>query len=473
MLRSIVPEILHFLPPFRQAWAQGAKEYAHIEARRIPNCKGDDFALMQTPEPKHMGNSTSPKKTMKEVKRALGAMKALNICATGDSTTTGRPKYFQSLNLRRFHDGILTWSQSKRIAQAAADLLGVEHVRLYQGGFCRKGDAEGSTISVLNAGTNIHRDSDMTPVGGQHYITAWCPLRPIDPEVDSTLIFWDGSHDYTYGTDEQDAALKSIASDPSVRTYDQNLEDKVVKSQVILSAYADRRDESAVVAFAARTNDVTAFDDFGLNNLTLPEVISMKKELTKGRQRKLRVTEEEAKTRQSVCRHWTPGTGHMDAWSPFITGPQMAGVCDLATPSSMVRHIFPEGSSGEALMQEMWQADTLKSKTSWQGARTFGRLDLGDCTFHHGETMHAAAAPPQRDWKAGATTKDAPPRPVREAVTLTYMGAESRKIPLEAFKKMSNVKEIKDQEDYASYSRWYGDVESGAVIDHEECPQIV
>ena len=53
------------------------------------------------------------------------------------------------------------------------------------------------------------------------------------------------------------------------------------------------------------------------------------------------------------------------------------------------------------------------------------------------------------------------------------MGAESRKIPLEAFKKMSNGKEIKDQEDYASYSRWYGDVESGAVIDHEECPQIV
>ena len=102
------------------------------------------------------------------------------------------------------------------------------------------------------------------------------------------------------------------------------------------------------MAFAARTNDVTAFDDFGLNNLTLPEVISMKKELTKGRQRKLRVTEEEAKTRQSVCRHWTPGTGHMDAWSPFITGPQMAGVCDLATSSSMVRHIFPEGSSGEA-----------------------------------------------------------------------------------------------------------------------------
>ena len=461
MLRNIVPEILHFLSPFRQAWAQGAKEYAHIEARRIPNCKGDDFALMQTPEPKHMGNSTSPKKAMKEVKRALGAMKALDICATGDQTTTGIPKYFQSLNLRRFHDGILTWSQSKRIAQAAADLLGVEHVRLYQDGFFRKGDAEGSTIGVLNTGTNIHRDADMTPVGGQHYITAWCPLRPIDPEADSTLIFWDGSHDYTYGTDEQDAALKSIASDPFVRPYDQNLEDKVVKSQVMLS---DAGSDVGV--------DVTLFDDFGLNNLTLPELILLKKELTKGRQRKLRLTEEEAKIRQSVCRHWAP-VDPRHAWSPFNSGQQMAGVCDLATPTSMARLAFPEGSSGEALMQEMWQADTIKSKNSWQGARTFGRLELGDCTFHHGETMHAAAAPPQRDWEAGATTKDAPPRPVREAVTLTYMGAESRKIPLEAFKKMSNVKEIKDQEDYASYSRWYGDIESGALIDHEECPQIV
>ena len=469
MLRGIVPEIRDFLPCFRQAWAQGAKEYAHTEARRLPNCKRDDMVLMHTPEPKHMGNSTSPKKAMKEVKRALGAMKVLDICSVGD--VKNFPKYFQSLNLRRFHDGIMTWAQSKRIAQAAADLLGVEHVRLYQDGFFRKGDMEGTSISVLNAGTNIHRDSDMTPVGGQHYITAWCPLRPIDPEKDSTLIFWDGSHVALHGTDEQDSALKSIAKDPHPRTDDQTLEEKYISKSFLLNPALTGRSDSAVTSFALNTEaDHGEFPDLKPNNHTLMELLRMKKELLKGRQRVPRVTEEEERLRGTVCNTKLPK--HGEQWSPFFSGTQLVEVCDPPPISGALRTAF-DFDDGEQMLQEMWEADVIKSKNIWQGARTFGKLDLGDCTFHHGETTHAAAIPPQRQWEAGQTAKDAPPREVREAVTLTYMGVDSRKIPLVAFKEMSGVKNIKDQEDYASYSRWYHDIEAGAVINHEECPVIV
>jgi len=425
------------------------------------------MVLKQTPEAKHMGNSTSPKKAVKEVKRALGAMKAVDICSVGDSKNF--PKYFQSLNLRRFHDGIRTWAQSKRVAQAAADLLGVEHVRLYQDGFFRKGDTEGTSIAVLNAGTNIHRDSDMTPVGGQHYVTAWCPLRPIDPEKDSTLIFWDGSHVHSHGVDDQDSALKSIASDPHPRTDDQNLEEKYLSKSFLLNPDLTSWDQSAVRRMATNAElDRGEFPDVETNNFTLLELLEMKKELAKGRQRVPRVTEEEARLRGTVCGAKVPK--HGETWSPYFAGTQLVEVCDPPPPAGPLLTSFGKKN---ALLNEMWEADKVKSQNFWQGARTFGKLDLGDCTFHHGETTHAAAVPPQRDLLAGQTTKDAPPREVREAVTLTYMGAESCKIPLAAFKKMSGVKDIKDQEDYASYSRWYDDIEAGAVIDHEECPIIV
>ena len=466
MLRNVVPEILDFRPCFRQAWAQGAKEYAHIEARRLPNCKFDDMALMQTPKPKHMGNSTSKKKALKEVRRALGAMKALDVCSAGDSKNV--PKYFQSLNLRRFHDGISTWAANHRIAKAAADLLGVEHVRLYQDGFFRKGDLEGTRVNVLNQGTNIHRDSDMTPVGSQHYVTAWCPLRAIDPDKDSTLMFWDGSHEYAHGRDAYDAQLKSslVVGRYQDLEDDQTLEDRVLTREAALNR------KNSLVPWSTLVNLVDAeesgsFSSLEANDASELELLQLKTEFAKGRMRTPRLTEEQDRLRNSICHSFVAE----EKYNPFLPGKQEGEMCDPLPPDQKYLNGMMTKET-EKLYRAAWEADVSKNKNKWINSRTFGKLELGDCTFHHGETLHAAAIPPQRDWEGGATSEDAPPREVREAVTLTYMAADARKIPYAAFSRLMGEKDITNHEDYASFGRWYDEVTGGAVIDHKECPLI-
>ena len=372
------------------------------------------------------------------------------------------------LNLRRYHDGISTWAASHRIAKAAADLLGVEHVRLYQDGFFRKGDLEGTRVNVLNQGTNIHRDSDMTPVGSQHYVTAWCPLRPIDPDKDSTLMFWDGSHEYAHGRDALDSLLKSsilLGKFQDVED-DQNLEDRVLTRQTALNRKFNYRQNKLVNLVDAEESG--SFSSLKANDDSSVKLLKLKAEFAKGRMRIPRLTEEQDRLRRSICHSYQAE----DNYNPFVPGSQEAEVCDPLPPSHKELSRM-ETKAEEELLRAAWEADVTKSKNKWINARTFGKLELGDCTFHHGETTHAAAIPPQRDWDGGATAQDAPPREVREAVTLTYMAADARKIPYAAFSNMMGEKDITNHEDYASFGRWYDEVADGAVIDHKECPIIL
>ena len=468
MLRNLVPEILDFRPCFRQGWAQVAKDYAHSEARRLPNCKFDDMALMQTPKPKHMGNSTSEKKALKEVRRALGALKALDICSSGDSNNA--PKYYDTLNLRRWHDGISTWAASHRIAKAAADLLGVEHVRLYQDGYFRKGDLEGTRVDVLNQATNIHRDSDMTPIGSQHFVVAWCPLRPIDPDKDSTLMFWGGSNDYAHGRDAYDSLLKSSVVLGRYQNIDdgQTLEDRVLTRQAALNRRIKYRQGGLVNLVDAEESG--SFSSLEGNNASSIEMLELKAEFAKGRMRIPRLTEEQDSLRTSICQNYEAEHNY----NPFEPGSQSSQgeLCDPLPPSHEELSSY-DTKEEEELLRAAWEADVAKNKNKWIDARNFGKLELGDCTFHHGETMHAAAVPPQRDWKGGATAEDAPPREVRESVTLTYFAADARKIPYPAFSFMMGLEDISKHEDYDVFGSWYDEVADGAVIDHKECPLIL
>ena len=466
MLRNMVPEIKDFRPCFRQAWAQVAKDYAHTEVRRLPNCKFDDMALMQTPAAKHMGNSTSEKKALKEVRRALGALKALDVCSAQDDKND--PKYYDTLNLRRYHEGVKTWAASRRIAKAAADLLGVEHVRLYQDGYFRKGDVEGTRVDVLNQATRIHRDSELTPVGSGNFVVAWCPLRAIDPDKDSTLMFWDGSHEYAHGRDAYDSFLKSSLVIGRYQDLEdqQNLEDRVLTRQVALNRRLNYKEDALVNLVDAEENG--SFSSLETNNASRIELLKLKAEFAKGRMRIPRLTEEQDRLRTAICHSYEAEVDY----SPFMPGSREDEVCD-PLPLSHEELSSCDTKEEEELLRAAWEADVAKNKNKWINARTFGKLELGDCTFHHGETLHAAAVPPQRDWSGGATVGDAPPREGREAVSLTFIDADARKTPYAAFSGMMGMEDITNHEDYEVFGGWYPEVADGAVIDHKECPLVL
>lgn len=99
--------------------------------------------------------------------------------------------YFQAVNGHRVRQSINEIATSKRLGKAAASLLQVPSVRLYQTAiFVKNG-------SSVNTDTEWHADLSMVPldvaVGG--YLTFWCPLNQLHhSRGDSILWFAEGSH---------------------------------------------------------------------------------------------------------------------------------------------------------------------------------------------------------------------------------------------------------------------------------------
>lgn len=101
--------------------------------------------------------------------------------------------YFQFLHLHKISPDIATVAQSRRLGYAAATLLGVRSVRLYQTGlFIKRADW------FPNA-TGWHQDLNMVPLDTSSYITFWCPLQRLTHN-DTVLMFASRSH--------RDVALK-------------------------------------------------------------------------------------------------------------------------------------------------------------------------------------------------------------------------------------------------------------------------
>eukprot|EP00879_Flechtneria_rotunda_P030626 GHRR01033285.1.p1 GENE.GHRR01033285.1~~GHRR01033285.1.p1 ORF type:complete len:277 (+),score=84.27 GHRR01033285.1:143-973(+) len=95
--------------------------------------------------------------------------------------------FLQFFNLHRMEPAIQQLVWSKQLAAAAAQLLSVQRLRLYQDCVFLKepGYAE----------TNWHSDLRMTPLDTNTFVTAWIPLRPIKGgEHDSGLVFAACSH---------------------------------------------------------------------------------------------------------------------------------------------------------------------------------------------------------------------------------------------------------------------------------------
>jgi len=102
-----------------------------------------------------------------------------------DRDTYGKA-FLQIMNLWRVDEGVKKFVLSKRLAKIAADLLGVENVRIYHDQALFKEAGGGPTP--------WHQDQYYWPIDTNNTITMWMPLMDIDVDM-GMLTFASGSFD--------------------------------------------------------------------------------------------------------------------------------------------------------------------------------------------------------------------------------------------------------------------------------------
>jgi ectoine hydroxylase-related dioxygenase (phytanoyl-CoA dioxygenase family) len=102
-----------------------------------------------------------------------------------DRDTYGKA-FLQIMNLWRVDEGVKKFVLSKRLAKIAADLMGVENVRIYHDQALFKEPGGGPTP--------WHQDQYYWPIDTNNTITMWMPLVDIDVDM-GMLTFASGSFD--------------------------------------------------------------------------------------------------------------------------------------------------------------------------------------------------------------------------------------------------------------------------------------
>jgi ectoine hydroxylase-related dioxygenase (phytanoyl-CoA dioxygenase family) len=93
--------------------------------------------------------------------------------------------FLQAVNLWRVDDDVRRFVLAPRFARAAAELLGVEGVRLYH---------DQALVKQARGGpTPWHQDQGYWPLGTDRTITMWMPMVDVPAEVGS-MVFAGGSH---------------------------------------------------------------------------------------------------------------------------------------------------------------------------------------------------------------------------------------------------------------------------------------
>lgn len=100
--------------------------------------------------------------------------------------------FLQVMNLWRASEDVRRFVFGKRLASVAAQLLGVEAVRLYHDQSLYKEPSGGITPA--------HADQYYWPLASDRTITAWIPLQPVPLEM-GPLEFYTGSHCSVLGRD--------------------------------------------------------------------------------------------------------------------------------------------------------------------------------------------------------------------------------------------------------------------------------
>ncbi|HZG58572.1 phytanoyl-CoA dioxygenase family protein [Paenibacillus sp.] len=118
--------------------------------------------------------------------------------------------FIQVGNLWEYSEAAARFTLAKRFARIAAELMGVEGVRIYHDQALYKEPGGGHTP--------WHQDQIYWPLETDHTITMWMPLVPISEEVGS-MMFASGSH-------RNGLIDKTVISDESHRTLAQYIEGK-------------------------------------------------------------------------------------------------------------------------------------------------------------------------------------------------------------------------------------------------------
>lgn len=121
-----------------------------------------------------------------------------------DRDTYGKA-FLQIMNLWRNDENVRKFTLAKRFAKIAADLLGVENVRIYHDQALFKEAGGGPTP--------WHQDQYYWPVDTTNTITMWMPLIDINVDM-GMLTFASGSHKKGYALDKE-------ISDESEESFDQ------------------------------------------------------------------------------------------------------------------------------------------------------------------------------------------------------------------------------------------------------------
>lgn len=93
--------------------------------------------------------------------------------------------FIQAENLWKLNKGVAAFSLGKRFGKIAADLMGVDRVRIYH---------DQALFKEPNGGyTPWHQDQIYWPLENARAVTMWMPLRECGAEA-GALVFGDGSH---------------------------------------------------------------------------------------------------------------------------------------------------------------------------------------------------------------------------------------------------------------------------------------
>lgn len=429
LLRGIVPELKEYAPALRHAWAHGTREYSHAEIRRL-GC-GEEL-LARAPDGVASGDEWTELDEQGEIDVALDALAAAEECAQEEGENL---KYFQALHLRRYNPAVAQWALSSRLASAASQLLGAgtctrapartctptrsrarahshpntrahADVRLYQDGFFRKGDSKGRSIEILNDPTNIHRELDLIPVQTDAYVTAWCPLRPIDTaRNDSALFFFPRTHrhmsaDRAFQEPFQKLVerVEHVLEWTAKRFDDQRKkerrelegledEDELEEEADEGSDYSDSEASSVHEEFT-RSLDPQYRDEFSY----LWKYAALRKEPIMDWNFEL------SEHTHSVMSRYCHGETYGEALSEEYGVAEGFGWNCAASPFVMERNkrliarYRRVGYSQGALdnLQKNFDADAAYAVGEWMHAFDYGKYEVGDCSFHHGWTFHAA-----------------------------------------------------------------------------------
>ncbi len=125
-----------------------------------------------------------------------------------DRDTYGKA-FLQIMNLWRKDDGVRQFTLAQRFAQIAADLMGVERVRIYHDQALFKEAGGGHTP--------WHQDQYYWPIDTTNTITMWMPLVDISVEM-GMLTFASGSHELGFQgnlkiSDESEDVLGSLVKE--------------------------------------------------------------------------------------------------------------------------------------------------------------------------------------------------------------------------------------------------------------------